>query len=180
MFKRFVLLSLIAFTALQSLPAVAQSDNLEEDPIIAVYRWYNKQDKDHIIVADGELSDGTLIQWKYSGKRLAFYAYLKPAEGRIAVYRWYNQKLNDWISVAEDEFTDGEMTVKGYGDKTLQFYSPARRCGDLCTPVYRWLDPDTDDWMMVADNEEGGTDSYCKEGWTRKTFSFYGLTRSYN
>ncbi len=57
---RTLTLGLILILAGLTTDTQAQT-SMEDDPIIAVYRWYNKADGDHILVGDGELSDGTLI-----------------------------------------------------------------------------------------------------------------------
>jgi hypothetical protein len=150
--------------------AMAQDVNAD---LVRVYRWYSNVDKNFVTLADGEIQEGQLLQWKYSGKTFMFYAYRTPGQDRVAVYRWTNQVTKDQVSIAEDEAKDADMQQKGYTLKSLQFYAPVRR-SENHIPVYRWLKGE--DWVTFP--EYGDTDKYWKKGYKLKTFQFYGVIRN--
>ena len=167
---------LVAFIAVISLAmsqqAMAQDVNTD---LIRVFKWYNARDKEYVILADGEIQEGQLLQWLYKDKNFIFYAYKTPGADRVAVYRWTNPTTKDQISVAEDEVKDSDMMQKGYTLKSLQFYSPIRR-SENHIPVYRWYKKSAKDWVTFTENAE--TDKYWKQGYSNKTFQYYGVMRN--
>lgn len=152
--------------------SLAQSEN---EDLVRVYRWLNVKDNNYVTLADGEIQEGQLLQWKYKDKTLLFYAYRTPGPDRVAVYRWTNPLTSDQISVAEDEFTDADMQQKGYTLKSLQFYAPIRRDKNHIA-VYNWYKAKTKDWKTIP--EFGDTDKNIDNGWKMKTFQYYGIIRN--
>ncbi|MFM2387875.1 MAG: hypothetical protein RL660_2632 [Bacteroidota bacterium] len=153
-----------------STSAFAQEVN---NDLVRVYRWYSAVDKNFVTLADGEIQEGQLLQWKYNSKTFMFYAYRTPGPDRVAVYRWTNQVTKDQVSIAEDEVKDSDMMQKGYTLKSLQFYAPIRR-SENHIPVYRWIKGE--DWVTFP--EYGDTDKYIKKGYKLKTFQYYGVIRN--
>ena len=147
----------------------------ENEDLVRVYRWLNVKDQNYVTLADGEIQEGQLLQWKYKDKTLLFYAYRTPGPDRVAVYRWTNPLTSDQISVAEDEYSDADMQQKGYTLKSLQFYAPIRRDKNHIA-VYNWYKARTKDWMTIP--EFGDTDKYLDKGWKMKTFQYYGIIRN--
>jgi hypothetical protein len=141
--------------------------------LVRINRWYSTVDKNFVTLAEGEIQEGQLLQWKYNAKTFLFYAYRTPGENRVAVYRWTNPVTKDQISVADDEVKDSDMMQKGYTLKSLQFYAPIRR-SENHIPVYRWLKGE--DWVTFP--EYGDTDKYIKKGFKLKTFQYYGVLRN--
>lgn len=150
----------------------AQSEN---EDLVRIYRWLNVIDNNYVTLADGEIQEGQLLQWKYKDKTLLFYAYRTPGPDRVAVYRWTNPLTKDQVSVAEDEYSDADMQQKGYTSKSLQFYAPIRRDKNHIA-VYNWYKARTKDWMTIP--EFGDTDKYLDKGWKMKTFQYYGIIRN--
>jgi hypothetical protein len=168
--KKFLTVVAIAASLINASSAFAQETS---DDIVRVYRWYSTVDKNFVTLADGEIQEGQLLQWKYNSKTFLFYAYKTPGTDRVAVYRWTNPVTKDQVSIAEDEARDSDMQQKGYTLKSLQFYAPIRR-SDNHVAVYRWF-KDTD-WVTFPEN--GDTDKYWKKGYRLKTFQFYGILRN--
>jgi hypothetical protein len=171
---RKVLYSIIALLALVSVgqSASAQYDNQE---LIRVYRWLNTVDNNYVTLAEGEIQEGQLLQWKYKEKTLLFYAYKTPGADRVAVYRWTNPVTKDQTSVAEDEATDSDMQQKGYTLKSLQFYAPVRRAENHIA-IYRWYKSKSKDWVTIPEFTD--TDKYWDKGYKMKTFQYYGVMRN--
>ncbi len=165
---------LVALCTLFLLPGVVSAQQGSDD-MVAVYRWLNVQDNNYVTLANGEIQEGQLLQWKYKDKTFLFYAYKTPGPDRVAVYRWENPLTKDFASIAEDEMTDSDMQQKGYTGKKLQFYAPIRREGNH-VPVYRWYRTKTKDWVTIP--EVGDTDKYTDRGYKMKTFQYYGIIRS--
>ncbi len=167
-FKLFVVASIVASSTF------INAQNVNSD-LIRVFRWLNTVDNNYVTLADGEIQEGQLLQWKYKEKTFLFYAYKTPGPDRVAVYRWINPVTKDQISVAEDEFTDSDMQQKGYTLKSLQFYAPIRRAENHI-PVYNWYKPKSKDWITIP--EYGDTDKFWDKGYKRKTFQYYGVMRN--
>ncbi len=85
---------------------------------IAVYRWFQPQEKDWVTMPEGNPSDSQLSGWGYQKKTFSFYAYPSHQEGTIPVYRWWNANDGDWITIAAGEVSDGQLSEWGYGKKT--------------------------------------------------------------
>lgn len=166
-FGLVVLASLFFMTGKE---AFAQYD----DDMVKVYRWYSSVDRNYVTLAEGEIQEGQLLQWKYKDKTLLFFAYKTPGPNRVAVYRWTNPVTKDQVSVAGDFVPDADMMQQGYTLKTLQFYAPIRR-HENHVAVYNWLKVKAKDWVTVP--EFGDTDKYIKKGWRQKTFQYYGVMR---
>jgi hypothetical protein len=83
---RKIIYSVVAFFAILTLSnnAVAQIASANED-LVAVYRWLNVQDNNYVTLANGEIQEGQLLQWKYKDKTFLFYAYKSPGPDRVAV-----------------------------------------------------------------------------------------------
>ncbi len=173
---RKIIYGVVAFFALLTVNnhAVAQIASANED-LVAVYRWLNVQDNNFVTLANGEIQEGQLLQWKYKDKTFLFYAYKTPGPDRVAVYRWENPLTKDFASIAEDELTDSDMQLKGYTGKRLQFYAPVRREPNHVA-VYRWFKSKSKDWVTIP--EVGDTDKYIDRGYKMKTFQYYGIIRS--
>jgi len=169
-----VILSLLLATVV-SLGFSTQASAQFDDDIVRVYRWYNSIDRNYVTLAEGEIQEGQLLQWKYKEKTALFYAYKTPGPDRVAVYRWTNPVTKDQVSVAEDEMPDSDMMQQGYTLKSLQFYAPIRRSSNHI-PIYRWYKSKTKDWISVP--EFGDTDKYIKRGYRTKTFGYYGVIRN--
>ena len=161
--------------ALLALISVGSKAFAQDQDIIRVYRWLNTVDNNYITLADGEIQEGQLLQWKYKEKTFLFYAYKTPGPDRVAVYRWTNPVTKDQCSIAEDEFTDNDMQQKGYTLKSLQYFAPIRRA-DNHVAVYNWYRTKTKDWVTVP--EIGDTDKYFEKGYRKKSFQYYGIMRS--
>lgn len=161
--------------ALLALISVGSKAFAQDQDIIRVYRWLNTVDNNYITLADGEIQEGQLLQWKYKEKTFLFYAYKTPGPDRVAVYRWTNPVTKDQCSIAEDEFTDNDMQQKGYTLKSLQYFAPIRRA-DNHVAVYNWYRTKTKDWVTVP--EFGDTDKYFEKGYRKKSFQYYGIMRS--
>ncbi|MBU3675639.1 MAG: hypothetical protein FGM54_00425 [Chitinophagaceae bacterium] len=161
--------------ALLALVSVGSKAFAQEQDIIRVYRWLNTVDNNYITLADGEIQEGQLLQWKYKEKTFLFYAYKTPGPDRVAVYRWTNPVTKDQCSIAEDEFTDNDMQQKGYTLKSLQYFAPIRRAENHVA-VYNWYRTKTKDWVTVP--EFGDTDKYYEKGYRKKSFQYYGIMRS--
>ena len=142
--------------------------------MVKVYRWYSSVDRNYVTLAEGEIQEGQLLQWKYKDKTLLFFAYKTPGPNRVSVYRWTNPVTKDQVSVAGDFIDDSDMMQQGYTLKTLQFYAPIRRA-DNHIAVYNWYKVKAKDWVTVP--EAGDTDKYIKKGWRYKTFQYYGVMR---
>jgi hypothetical protein len=164
-----VFLLLVAVFALQIAKAQSNGD------MVRVYRWLNSVDNNFVTLAEGEIQEGQLLQWKYKDKTLLHYAYKTPGPDRVAVYRWTNPVTKDQASIAEDELTDSDMMQKGYTLKSLQFYAPVRRDKNHIA-VYRWYKSRTKDWVTIP--EFGDTDPYWGKGYKMKTFQYFGIMRS--
>ena len=169
--KAILSLMIIASFVLMNINTYAQYD----DDMVRVYRWYSSVDKNYVTLAEGEIQEGQLLQWKYKEKTLLFYGYKSPGPDRVAVYRWTNPVTKDQVSVAEDFIPDAEMMQQGYTLKSLQFYAPIRRHQNHVA-VYNWYNVKGKDWVTVP--EFGDTDKYTKKGWKSKTFQFYGVLRN--
>ncbi|MBK7764059.1 MAG: hypothetical protein IPI46_12055 [Bacteroidetes bacterium] len=169
--------SIFVFVALFQVLVFANNAKAQQanEDLVSVYRWLNVQDNNYVTLANGEIQEGQLLQWKYKDKTFLFYAYKTPGPDRVAVYRWENPLTKDFASIAEDEMTDSDMQQKGYTGKKLQFYAPIRREGNH-VPVYRWYKAKSKDWVTIP--EVGNTDSYIDRGYKMKTFQFYGIIRS--
>jgi hypothetical protein len=168
------ILVLAAFFSVLAFGISAKAQQSSDD-MVAVYRWLNQQDNNFVTLANGEIQEGQLLQWKYKDKTFLFYAYKTPGPDRVAVYRWENPLTKDFASIAEDEMTDSDMQQKGYTGKKLQFYAPIRREGNHVA-VYRWYRVKTKDWVTIP--EVGDTDKYIDRGYKNKTFQYYGIIRS--
>jgi hypothetical protein len=168
--KTFVLIT----TVLASL-LIANKSFAQDDELVRVFRWYNAEDNEYLIVAEGEYQDGQMLNWKWKDKTHVFVAYRNAGPGRVAVYAWYNPVTKDHASICEDEFTDDQMIKQGYTGKHLQFYGLTRR-GANAVPVYRWRGSKHADWISIADDAD--TDVYLKKGFRHKTFQFFGILRS--
>jgi hypothetical protein len=169
--KIFVTLVFMAVCAMNN-AVFAQEVN---DELIKVYKWYNARDKEYVLLADGEIQEGQLLQWLYKDKQFVFYAYKNPGADRVAVYRWTNPTTKDQVSIAEDEAKDSDMMQRGYRDKSLQFYAPIRRAENHI-PVYRWFKKSSKDWVAFTETAE--SDKLFKQGFAFKTFQFYGVMRN--
>ena len=161
--------------ALLALVSVGSKAFAQDQDIIRVYRWLNTVDNNYITLADGEIQEGQLLQWKYKEKTFLFYAFKTPGPDRVAVDRWTNPGTKDQCSIAEDEFTDNDMQQKGYTLKSLQYFAPIRRA-DNHVAVYNWYRTKTKDWVTVP--EFGDTDKYYEKGYRKKSFQYYGIMRS--
>ena len=168
--KTFVLLTALLATTFAGNKTFAQD---QDEDLVAVYRWFNNEDKNFVTVADGEFQEGQLLNWNWKDKTLLFFAYRNPGQDRVAVYSWFNPLTKDQISIAEDEFTDNQMLKMGYAQKRLQYYALTRR-GANVVAVYRWNKGV--DWIIIP--EEGNTDAYFKKNYKRKTFQYFGIVRS--
>lgn len=166
--------TIIAIIALISFQQIANAQEVNSD-LVRVFRWLNTVDNNFVTLADGEIQEGQLLQWKYKEKTFLFYAYKTPGPDRVAVYRWTNPVTKDQASIAEDEFSDSDMQQKGYTLKALQFYAPIRRAQNHI-PVYNWYRSKTKDWVTVP--EFGDTDKYWDKGYKQKKFQFYGVMRN--
>lgn len=151
---------------------VAQEVNSD---LVRVFRWLNTVDNNYVTLADGEIQEGQLLQWKYKEKTFLFYAYKTPGPDRVAVYRWTNPVTKDQASIAEDEYTDADMQQKGYTLKSLQFYAPIRRSINHIA-VYNWYKSKSKDWITIP--EFGDTDKYWDKGYKQKKFQYYGVMRN--
>lgn len=171
---RKILTTIFAFA---SIFAINQSANAQEvnNDLIRVFRWMNTVDNNYVTLADGEIQEGQLLQWKYKEKTFLFYAYKTPGPDRVAVYRWTNPVTKDQASIAEDEFSDSDMQQKGYTLKVLQFYAPIRRAQNHIA-VYDWYRSKTKDWITIP--EFGDTDKYWDKGYKQKKFQYYGVMRN--
>jgi hypothetical protein len=143
--------------------------------MVRVYRWFNTVDNNFVTLAEGEIQEGQLLQWKYKDKTLLFYAYRSPGPDRVAVYRWTNPVTKDQASIAEDEYSDSDMMQKGYTLKVLQFYAPVRRAQNHIA-IYNWYKTKSKDWVTIP--EFGDTDKYWSKGYTQKKFQYYGILRN--
>jgi hypothetical protein len=166
--------TIIAIIALISFQQIANAQEVNSD-LVRVFRWLNTVDNNFVTLADGEIQEGQLLQWKYKEKTFLFYAYKTPGPDRVAVYRWTNPVTKDQASIAEDEFSDSDMQQKGYTLKALQFYAPIRRAQNHI-PVYNWYRSKTKDWVTVP--EFGDTDKYWDKGYKQKKFQYYGVMRN--
>jgi hypothetical protein len=171
---RKILFCMIAIVAFVSLGKTASAQYENED-LIRVYRWLNTVDNNYVTLADGEIQEGQLLQWKYKEKTLLFYAYKTPGPDRVAVYRWTNPVTKDQSSIAEDEVSDSDMMQKGYTLKSLQFYVPIRRATNHIA-IYRWYKSRSKDWVTIP--EFGDTDKFWDKGYKMKTFQYYGIMRN--
>lgn len=167
--KTFILVATILASVLGTNKSFAQDEEQ-----VSIYRWWNPEDGEYVIVADGEYQEGQMLNWKWKGKTMLFNAYRNPGPGRVAVYGWWNPVTKDHATIAEDEFTDDQMLKMGYTQKHLQFYAPTRRGSNLVA-VYRWRIPKHHDWLCIP--EQGDTDAYYKKGYRQKTFQFFGILR---
>jgi hypothetical protein len=171
---RKLIIGVVAFFSLLISGNVVMAQYANED-LVAVYRWLNQQDNNYVTLANGEIQEGQLLQWKYKDKTFLFYAYRTPGQDRVAVYRWENPLTKDFVSIAEDEMSDSDMQLKGYTGKRLQFYAPIRRDQNHVA-VYRWYKAKSKDWVTIP--EVGDTDKYIDRGYKMKSFQFYGIIRS--
>ncbi len=161
--------------ALLALVSAGTNAFAQDQDIIRVYRWLNTVDNNYITLAEGEIQEGQLLQWKYKEKTFLFYAHKTPGPDRVAVYRWTNPVTKDQCSIAEDEFTDNDMQQKGYTLKSLQFFAPIRRAENHVA-VYNWYRTKTKDWVTIP--EFGDTDKNYEKGYRKKSFQYYGIMRS--
>ncbi|MBK7690905.1 MAG: hypothetical protein IPJ31_07240 [Bacteroidetes bacterium] len=168
------LFTMIAFTVLISFQQIANAQEVNTD-LVRVFRWMNTVDNNFVTLADGEIQEGQLLQWKYKEKTFLFYAYRTPGPDRVAVYRWTNPVTKDQASIAEDEFSDSDMQQKGYTLKALQYYAPIRRAQNHI-PVYNWYKSKSKDWVTIP--EFGDTDKYWDKGYKQKKFQYYGVMRN--
>ncbi|HQW46781.1 MAG: hypothetical protein IPL09_04480 [Bacteroidetes bacterium] len=168
------LFTIIAIAALISFQQIANAQEVNND-LVRVFRWLNTVDNNFVTLADGEIQEGQLLQWKYKEKTFLFYAYKTPGPDRVAIYRWTNPVTKDQASIAEDEFSDSDMQQKGYTLKVLQFYAPIRRAQNHI-PVYNWYKSKSKDWVTIP--EFGDTDKYWDKGYKQKKFQYYGIMRN--
>ncbi len=168
------LFTIIAIAALISFQQIANAQEVNND-LVRVFRWINTVDNNYVTLADGEIQEGQLLQWKYKEKTFLFYAYKTPGPDRVAVYRWTNPVTKDQASIAEDEFSDSDMQQKGYTLKSLQYYAPIRRAQNHI-PVYNWYKSKSKDWVTIP--EFGDTDKYWDKGYKQKKFQYYGVMRN--
>ena len=171
---RKIFLGVAVLFSLMATTNVAVAQEVNED-LVAVFRWLNVQDNNYVTLANGEIQEGQLLQWKYKDKTFLFYAYRTPGPDRVAVYRWENPLTKDFASIADDELSDSDMQLKGYTGKRLQFYAPIRREQNHVA-VYRWYKSKSKDWVTIP--EQGDTDKYIDKGYKMKTFQYYGVLRS--
>lgn len=167
----YSIIALVAFV-FAATGSFAQGDNQD---MIRVYRWLNTVDNNYVTLAEGEIQEGQLLQWKYKEKTFLFYAYKTPGPDRVAVYRWTNPVTKDQASIAEDEFTDSDMQQKGYTLKSLQYYAPIRRAENHVA-IYNWYRVRTKDWVTIP--EFADTDKYWDKGYRKKSFQYYGVLRN--
>jgi hypothetical protein len=164
----FAMFSIVCF----SLQSKAQT---VDGSMVRVYRWLNTVDNNFVTLAEGEIQEGQLLQWKYKEKTLLFYAFREPGPDRVAVYRWTNPVTKDQASIAEDEYADSDMMQKGYTLKSLQFYAPIRRSQNHIA-VYNWYKTKSKDWVTIP--EFGDTDKMWDKGYRQKKFQYYGILRN--
>lgn len=86
--------------------------------MVAVYRWWQPDDKDWITIPDGSPLDDQMIAWGYTQKTFQFFAYPTQKTGTVPVYRWWHPHDQDWITVADSEVNDDQMAQWGYVNKT--------------------------------------------------------------
>jgi len=58
--KKFLVVFAVIASFTMNQTAVAQEVN---DDLIRVFKWYNSRDKEYVILADGEIQEGQLLQW---------------------------------------------------------------------------------------------------------------------
>jgi hypothetical protein len=169
--------NLVSLFTLIAIMMVGFSANAQDadGSMVRVYRWFNTVDNNFVTLAEGEIQEGQLLQWKYKDKTLLFYAYRSPGPDRVAVYRWTNPVTKDQASIAEDEYSDSDMMQKGYTLKVLQFYAPVRRAQNHIA-IYNWYKTKSKDWVTIP--EFGDTDKYWSKGYTQKKFQYYGILRN--
>jgi hypothetical protein len=169
--------NLVSLFTLIAIMMVGFSANAQDadGSMVRVYRWFNTVDNNFVTLAEGEIQEGQLLQWKYKDKTLLFYAYRSPGPDRVAVYRWTNPVTKDQASIAEDEYSDSDMMQKGYTLKVLQFYAPVRRAQNHIA-IYNWYITKSKDWVTIP--EFGDTDKYWSKGYTQKKFQYYGILRN--
>jgi hypothetical protein len=169
--------SIFCFVALLALLTGSKATFAQDgnDEMVRVYRWLSTVDNNYVTLAEGEIQEGQLLQYKYKEKTFLFYAYKTPGPDRVAVYRWTNPVTKDQTSVAEDEFADSDMLLQGYTDKRLQFYAPIRRAQNHIA-VYNWYRSKTKDWVTIP--EFGDTDKFWDKGYKQKRFQYYGIMRN--
>src|SRR5690606_10430523 len=102
--RTFVLITGVLATVIFTNRSLAQ--NVVDEELVMVNRWYNPAAKNYVTVTEGEYQDGQILNWGWSKKAPMFFAYRNPGEGRVAVNSWFNPTTNDYASIAEDEFTD--------------------------------------------------------------------------
>lgn len=153
---------------------LVQAQEVNND-LLRVNRWFSTVDNNFVTLAEGEIQEGQLLQWKYKDKTFLFYGYKTPGPDRVAIYRWTNPVTKDQVSIAEDETKDSDMMQRGYTLKSLQFYAPIRR-SDNHIAIYRWYKESTKDWVTFP--EYGDTDKYWKKGFKLKSFQYYGVLRN--
>lgn len=169
-----ILVSVLACIALVINVNQSQAQTGDND-MVRVYRWFNTVDNNFVTLAEGEIQEGQLLQWKYKEKTLMFYAFRTPGPDRVAVYRWTNPVTKDQASIAEDEYTDSDMMQKGYTLKSLQFYAPIRRAQNHIA-IYNWYKVKSKDWVTIP--EFGDTDKFWEKGYRQKKFQYYGVLRN--
>ena len=96
--------SIFCFVALLALLTGSKATFAQDgnDEMVRVYRWLSTVDNNYVTLAEGEIQEGQLLQYKYKEKTFLFYAYKTPGPDRVAVYRWTNPITKDQTSVAED------------------------------------------------------------------------------
>jgi hypothetical protein len=84
------------------------------DNMIAIYRWWQPDNKGWITIPDGSPADDQMTSWGYKNKTFQFYAYRTAVPGTVPVYRWWHSGNKDWITIADGEVSDGQMLERGY------------------------------------------------------------------
>lgn len=91
--------------------------------MIAVYRWWNNEDRDWVDITANSISDGRLVQEGYSRKTFQYFAYSLPSAGMVTVNRWWDENNKDWVTLRQDEIPDATLKLMGYTHKTFLAYA---------------------------------------------------------
>jgi hypothetical protein len=107
--------------------------------MVAIYRWWNPDDRDWVDIVDGPDTDQSLENQGYEEKTFQYYAYREQLPGTVGIYRWWNEADRDWLTVRDGEISDRDLEAMGYGSKTFLAYAYLQRT-QVRRTGYFWLD----------------------------------------
>jgi hypothetical protein len=98
------------------------------DDMVAVYRWWQPDDRDWVTISEGSVSDDQMVRWGYVNKTFQYYAWRSQQPGTLPVYRWWQPSDRDWVTLVDGEISDERLIAWGYAKYPVPLFyaTPAR------------------------------------------------------